>query len=50
MFIGIVTTMAITGRSVCSVNIYCDNTGMYICSVSINCDSNDNNEEVNRKC
>ena len=27
MLIGIVTTMAITGRSACSINSYCDNKG-----------------------
>ena len=30
----IVIIMTITGRSMCSVNSYCDNNGSYICSTS----------------
>jgi hypothetical protein len=39
VLIGIVTTMAITGRSVCSVNNYCD-MRRYMCSANNYCDKN----------
>ena len=39
MLIGIVTTMVITGRSVCSVNNNCD-TRRYRCSANSYCDKN----------
>ena len=35
--------VTITGRSICSVNSYCDNKGRFTCSVNRYCD---NNEDV----
>jgi hypothetical protein len=36
----IVTTMTITGRTMCSTNSYCDNNRRSICSVNSYCDIN----------
>jgi hypothetical protein len=47
----IATQMTITGRSIGSVNIYCDINGeIYICSISSYCDNNDKKGEVYIEC
>jgi hypothetical protein len=36
----LIVIVTITGRSICSANIYYDNNGGFICSVNSYCDNN----------